>query len=36
MSTVLKLAHRRDLVLAVGLLGLRAQLVDVLAAIDNA
>ncbi|WP_156843193.1 hypothetical protein [Novosphingobium aquimarinum] len=36
LRTVLELADRRDLVLAVGLSGLRAQLVDVLAAIDNA
>ena len=33
--TVLELADRRDLVLAVGLSGLRAQLVDVLTAIDE-
>ncbi|MBA3054269.1 MAG: hypothetical protein FP826_04900 [Sphingomonadales bacterium] len=36
LRTVLELADRRDLVLAVGLSGLRAQLVDVLAAIDSA
>ncbi|MDC7812786.1 hypothetical protein [Sphingomonas koreensis] len=36
VRTVLELADRRDLVLAVGLSGLRAQLVDVLAAIDSA
>lgn len=36
LRTVLELADRRDLVLAVGLSGLRTQLVDVLAAIDNA
>jgi len=36
LRTVLELAGRRDLVLAVGLSGLRAQLVGVLTAIDNA
>lgn len=35
LKVVLELADRRDLVLAVGLSGLRAQLVDVLAAIDK-
>jgi tRNA A37 threonylcarbamoyladenosine synthetase subunit TsaC/SUA5/YrdC len=35
LRTVLELADRRDLVLAVGLSGLRAQLVDVLSAIDE-
>ena len=35
LRTVLELADRRDLVLAVGLDGLRAQLVDVLSAIDE-
>lgn len=36
LRTVLELVDRRDLVLAVGLSGLRAQLLDVLAAIDHA
>jgi hypothetical protein len=36
LRTVLELADRRDLMLAVGLSRLRAQLVDVLTAIDNA
>jgi hypothetical protein len=36
LKTVLELADRPDLVLAVGLAGLREQLVDVLAAIDKA
>ncbi|MEZ5696227.1 MAG: hypothetical protein R3E18_07270 [Sphingomonadaceae bacterium] len=35
LRAVLELADRRDLVLAVRLSGLRAQLVDVLEAIDN-
>ena len=35
LRTVLELADRRDLMLAVGLSGLRAQLIDVLAAIDE-
>ena len=35
LRMVLELADRRDLVLAVGLTGLRAQLVDVLSAIDG-
>ncbi|MDG5749163.1 hypothetical protein P8Q88_13360 [Qipengyuania sp. XHP0207] len=35
LRTVLELADRRDLMLAVGLAGLRAQLVDVLSAIDE-
>jgi hypothetical protein len=36
LKTVLELADRPDLVLAVGILGLREQLVDVVAAIDKA
>ena len=36
LKVVLELADRPDLVLAVGILGLREQLVDVVAAIDNA
>lgn len=35
LRTVLELADRRDLVLALGLTGLRAQLVDVISAIDE-
>ncbi|GMN02095.1 hypothetical protein [Erythrobacter sp. MTPC3] len=35
LRTVLELSDRRDLMLAVGLSGLRAQLVDVLSAIDE-
>ena len=35
LRTVLEPADRRDLMLAVGLSGLRAQLVDVLSAIDE-
>lgn len=36
LKAVLELADRPDLVLAVGILGLREQLVDVVAAIDKA
>jgi len=36
LKAVLELANRRDLCLAVGILGLRDQLVDMVAAIDNA
>lgn len=36
LKTVLELADRPDLVLSVGLTGLREQLVDMLAAIDKA
>ena len=35
LSTVLELADRRDLVLAVGLTGIRKRLIDAIAEIDN-